>query len=302
MRVLITGGTGFVGSAIVPELLAAGHAVVGLARSDAAAAALARAGAEVHRGDLGDLDSLRRGAAAADGVVHCAYVHDFSALEASGRTDLRAVETLGAALEGTGRPLAVASPTGHVAPGRIATEDVVPDTAASPRATSEHATLALRGRGVRASLVRLPASVHGRGDHGFVPALIGLAREKGVSAFVGDGSNRWPAVHRHDAARLFRLALETAPAGAVLHGVAEEGVPTRTIAEVIGRRLGVPVSSVAAEDASEHFGWLGRFYAADLPASSARTRERFGWEPVEPGLVADLEAGHYFEDTEPAAA
>ena len=304
MRVFVTGATGFVGSAIVPELIGAGHEVVGLARSDQAAAALATAGAEVHRGALGDPESLRRGAQSADGVIHCAFIHDFSQLQSSGRTDLRAVETLGAALEGSGRPLVVTSGTGLLAPGRPATEDDTPDPAshASHRAPSEAATRALAESGVRSAVLRLPPSVHGAGDHGFVPVLVGIARTKGVSAYIGDGSNRWPAVHRFDAARLFRLALEAAPAGAVLHAAAEEGVPTRDIAAVIGRHLDVPVTAVAPEDAGEHFGWLGAFFAADVPASSALTRERLGWEPVQPGLIADLEQGHYFEAARPEAA
>jgi nucleoside-diphosphate-sugar epimerase len=304
MRVFVTGATGFIGSAIVPELIASGHQVVGLARSDRSAAALAAAGAEVHRGDLEDPESLRTGAAAADGVIHCAFIHDFTQLDSSGRTDLRAVETFGAALEGTGRPLVVTSGTGLLAPGRVATEDDAADPAshAGHRVPSEVATLALAARGVRSSLVRLPPSVHGEGDHGFVPVLIDIARRTGVSGYVGDGSSRWPAVHRLDAARLFRLALEAAPAGSVLHGAAEEGVPTREIAAVIGRHLGVPVTAISPDAAGDHFGWLGAFFAADVPASSALTRERLGWTPEQPGLVADLEAGHYFAAARPAAA
>ena len=304
MRVFVTGATGFIGSAIVPELIGSGHEVVGLARSDRSAAALAAAGAEVHRGDLDDPESLRAGAAAADGVIHCAFIHDFAQLESSGRTDLRAVETFGAALEGTDRPLVVTSGIGLLAPGRVATEDDAADPAshAGHRVPSEVATLALAARGVRSSLVRLPPSVHGEGDHGFVPVLLDIARRTGVSGYVGDGSSRWPAVHRLDAARLFRLALEAAPAGSVLHGVAEQGVPTREIAAVIGRHLDVPVTAIAPEDAGDHFGWLAAFFAADVPASSALTRERLGWTPEQPGLVADLEAGHYFAAARPAAA
>jgi len=304
MRVFVTGATGFIGSAIVPELIGAGHEVVGFARSDRSAAALAAAGAEVHRGDLEDPESLRTGAAAADGVIHCAFIHDFTQLDSSGRTDLRAVETFGAALEGTGRPLVVTSGTGLLAPGRVATEDDAADPAshAGHRVPSEVATLGLAARGVRSSLVRLPPSVHGEGDHGFVPVLIDIARRTGVSGYVGDGSSRWPAVHRLDAARLFRLALEAAPAGSVLHGAAEEGVPTREIAAVIGRHLDVPATAIAPEAVGGHFGWLGAFFAADVPASSALTRERLGWTPEQPGLVADLEAGHYFAAARPAAA
>jgi len=304
MRVFVTGATGFIGSAIVPELIGSGHEVVGLARSDRSAAALAAAGAEVHRGDLDDPESLRAGAAGADGVIHCAFIHDFTQLESSGRTDLRAVQTFGAALEGTDRPLVVTSGIGLLAPGRVATEDDAADPAshAGHRVPSEVATLALAARGVRSSLVRLPPSVHGEGDHGFVPVLLDIARRRGVSGYVGDGSSRWPAVHRLDAARLFRLALEAAPAGSVLHGVAEQGVPTREIAAVIGRHLDVPVTAIAPEDAGDHFGWLAAFFAADVPASSALTRERLGWTPEQPGLVADLEAGHYFAAARQAAA
>ena len=304
MRVFVTGATGFIGSAIVPELIGSGHEVIGLARSDRSAAALAAAGAEVHRGDLDDPESLRAGAAGADGVIHCAFIHDFTQLESSGRTDLRAVQTFGAALEGTDRPLVVTSGIGLLAPGRVATEDDAADPAshAGHRVPSEVATLALAARGVRSSLVRLPPSVHGEGDHGFVPVLLDIARRTGVSGYVGDGSSRWPAVHRLDAARLFRLALEAAPAGSVLHGVAEQGVPTREIAAVIGRHLEVPVTAIAPEDAGDHFGWLAAFFAADVPASSALTRERLGWTPEQPGLVADLEAGHYFAAARPAAA
>jgi nucleoside-diphosphate-sugar epimerase len=302
--VFVTGATGFVGSAVVADLTAAGHEVVGLARSDAAAAALAGAGAEVHRGDLDDVDSLRAGATGADGVIHCAFVHDFSRMAEAGRTDLRAVEALGAALEGSGRPLVVTSGIGLLAPGRLATEADMPDpdSPGSHRAPSEVATRALAARGVRSSLVRLPPTVHGEGDHGFVPVLIDIARRTGVSAYVGDGTNRWAAVHRSDAARLFRLAVEAAPAGSVLHGVAEEGVPTREIATVIGRHLDVPVRALTAEQASEHFGWLAGFFAADVPASSAATREQVGWTPAGTELLADLDAGHYFAGARPAAA
>jgi nucleoside-diphosphate-sugar epimerase len=303
MRIFVTGATGFIGSAIVPELLDAGHDVVGLARSEQAAAALARAGAAVHRGSLQDLDSLRSGAAAADGVIHCAFVHDFSQMENSGRIDRHAIEAIGDALAGSGRPLVVTSGTGLIAPGRPATEADLPEArgAASHRAASERTTLALAERGVRASLMRLPASVHGAGDHGFVPFLIDIARNRGASGYIGDGANRWPAVHRLDAARLFRLAVEDAPAGSVLHGVAEEGIPTRAIADVIGRHLELPVVSIASDEAAEHFGWLGAIFGADIPATSALTRERTGWEPVRPGLIDDVDAGHYFQAQSAAA-
>ena len=303
MRIFVTGATGFIGSAVVTELIDAGHQVVGLARSDQAAAALAGAGAQPHRGDLEDLDSLRAGAAEADGVIHTAFVHDFARLQDSGRIDLRAVETLGAALENTGRPLVITSGTALVAPGRVATEEDASDPAGagSHRAPSEHAALALAERGVRSAVVRFPPSVHGEGDHGFVPVLIEIARSRGVSAYAGDGSNRWAAVHRRDAARLFRLAIESAPAGSVLHGVGEQGVPTRAIAEVIGRHLDVPVTSISPDEAPEHFGWIGRFFAVDVPASSAITQESLGWQPMHSGLLEDLEKGHYFQVT-PAPA
>ncbi|MFJ6749506.1 MULTISPECIES: SDR family oxidoreductase [unclassified Streptomyces] len=296
MRVFVTGASGFIGSALVPELLRAGHHVLGLARSDASAEAIAAAGAEVHRGALDDLDSLRAGASAADGVVHLAFIHDFSDFEGAVRADLRAIEAFGAALEGSDRPLVVASGLLGVAPGRVAAErdQHDPDVAGGPREAGAQAVLRLAERGVCASLVRLAPSVHGEGDHGFVPRLIDVAREKGVSGYVGDGSHRWPAVHRLDAARLFRLALEKAPAGSVLHGAAEEGVPIRTLAEAIGRHLDLPVASVPAEEAGEHFGWLGRFLGVDAPASHALTSELLGWHPTGPGLIDDLDRGHYF--------
>jgi nucleoside-diphosphate-sugar epimerase len=300
MRVFLTGATGFIGSAVAVELVEAGHEVVGLARSDRAAATLERAGARVHRGALDDLDSLRSGADAADGVIHTAFVHDFSQMEAAGRTDLRAVEALGSALAGSGRPLVVTSGTGLVAPGRVATEQ----DAARPshRSASEQAALRLAAHGVRTSIVRPAPSVHGEGDHGFVPMLIDIARAKGASAYVGDGSNRWPAVHRLDIARLYRLALESAKPGSVFHGVGEEAVPTRQIAEIIGRHLDVPVVSVSSDAAGAHFGFLAAFFGADIPASSALTQQRLGWHPTHPGLLADLDAGHYFRQPAAAAA
>lgn len=295
MRVFVTGASGFIGSAIVPELLGAGHEVVGLARSDESAEAIERAGAEVHRGSLEDLDGLRAAAAAADGVVHTAFVHDFSDIQASGPIDLRAIEAIGAGLEGSDRPLVVTSGLLGLAGGRIATEEDRYEPGSNHRVASDEAALSLASRGVRASIVRLPPSVHGEGDHGFVPALIGIARERGASAYVGDGSNRWGAVHRLDAARLFRLALESAPAGAVLHGNAEEGIPTREIAVAIGHGLGLPVESVPIEEAGERLGWIGPFFALDGPSSSARTRELLAWSPDQPGLIEDLSEGHYFE-------
>lgn len=298
MRILVTGATGFIGSAIVRELIDAGHRVVGLARSDAAAASLSAAGAEAHRGALDDLDSLRSGAAASDGVIHTAFVHDFSDYAGAGETDRRAVEALGAALAGSDRPFVITSGITVLAPGRLGTEDDAPDpgSASAIRIPSEEAVLAMASRGVRASVVRLPTSVHGDGDHAFVPALIDIARKKGVSAYVGDGSNRWPAVHRLDAVHLYRLALEQAPAGSRLHAVADEGVPIRDIAGVIGQRLNLPVVAVSAEEADDHFGWLAQFVSVDAPASSALTRERMGWNPIHPLLIADLDQGHYFRE------
>jgi nucleoside-diphosphate-sugar epimerase len=297
MRVFITGATGFIGSAIVRELQEAGHHVVGLARSDASAAALAGTGAEVLLGSLEDVDSLRTGAAGSDGVIHTAYIHDFSDIEAAARTDLRAVDTLASALEGSGRPLVIPSGTASLPVGRVVTERDEPDpgSAGKHRIPSEKLALSFAERGVRSSVIRLAPSVHGQGDHGFVPMVIDAARRTGVSAYVAEGTNRWPAVHRLDAARLFRLALETAPARSVLHGVVEEGVRIRGIAEVIGRQLELPVRSISPDQAREHFGFLAGFLAADIPASSALTRELMGWEPTQPGLIEDLEQSHYFK-------
>lgn len=301
MRVFVTGATGHIGTAVVAELLGAGHEVVGLARSDRSATALTSAGAGVHRGSLEDLDGLRRGAAAADGVIHLAFGHDFSDYAGAVATDLRAVEAMGEALEGTGRPFVVTSGTlmlALAAPGRLGTEDdaIGPASPPVPRGDAENAAVALAARGVRSSVVRLAPSVHGPSDrHGFVAQLIGTARDKGVSAYVEDGATRWPAVHTLDAARLFRLALEAAPAGSRLHGVGDEGVPFREIAEAIGRGLDVPVKSVPREAAREHLGLLSGFVTLDNPTSNARTRELLGWHPEHPALLQDLAAGHYFD-------
>jgi nucleoside-diphosphate-sugar epimerase len=311
MRVFVTGASGWIGSAVVPELIDAGHEVTGLARSDASAAALTAAGAQVHRGTLDDLDSLRSAAAASDGVIHLAFKHDiaFSGdFQGAADADRRAVETFGEALAGSGRPFLIASGTLGVAVGRVATErdghGADPALAAwgagpqTRQATAELA-LSLASRGVRSSIVRLPPTNHGEGDNGFMATLVAIARDKGVSGYIGDGSNRWPAVHRLDSAHLFRLALEQAPAGSTLHAVADEGVPIRGVAEVIGRHLDVPVVSVPPDQAGEHFSWLGGFIGADSPASSALTRELLGWRPTQPGLIEDLDKGHYFHN--PAA-
>lgn len=297
MRVFVTGASGFVGTAVVRELIGAGHEVVGLARSDSSAAALRTAGAEVHRGDLDDLDSLRRGAASADGVIHTAFKHDFSNIAASGVIDLHAIEAMGAVLEGTGKPFVTTSAF-LVEPGLYATEEdpAHPDSVAPFRVPSEEATLALADHGVRTSVVRLPPSVHGPDDGAFVPKLIDIAREKGVSAMIDEGTNHWPAVHRDDAARLYRLALEKAEPGTRVHAVDDEGVPLHAIATAIGQGLGLPVAQVTDTEAAIHFGWFAHFIALDLRASSTLTQQRLGWKPEQPGLLADLAEGHYFEE------
>lgn len=281
MRIFVTGSTGYIGSAVVRELIDAGHEVVGLTRSDNGAAVLKEAGAEVHRGALDDIESLRSGAFAADGVIHLAFNQngDFSNFAGSLAMDLRAIETMGEALEGSSKPFVI---TAHL-----------------NGEASENAAMALAKRGVRTSIVSLAPSVHGEGDKGFVPKLIKIARDKGFSAYIGDGSNRWPAVHRLDAAQLFRLAVEKAPAGSRLNGRAEEGVPFRDIASVIGKHLNLPVISISREEADTHFGFLGALAALDIPTvipgSSVQTKELLGWQPVYPGLIADIEQGHYFK-------
>ncbi|MFD1678236.1 SDR family oxidoreductase [Alicyclobacillus fodiniaquatilis] len=297
MRVFVTGATGFIGSAVVRELLDAGHQVVGLARSDKSAAAISAAGAEVHRGDLDNFDSLRNGVSAADGVIHLAF-NNISATTSfvdAVEADRRAIETMGEALAGSNRPFVITSGTALLTPGRLVTEEDATDSAspAALRIPSEEAALSFATRGVRVSLVRLPLSVHGNGDNGFVPALISIARDKGVSVYPGDGSNRWPAVHRLDAASLFRLAMESAPAGARLHGVGDEGVSFHDIAQVIGRRLNLPVSSISNEEADDHFNWLAPMVKVDHAASSTQTKKQLGWNPVQPGLIEDIEQ-HYF--------
>ncbi|AMJ67815.1 SDR family oxidoreductase [Hymenobacter sp. PAMC 26628] len=320
MRVFVTGATGFIGAAVVQELLDAGHQVLGLARSRAAALKLATAGAQAHEGALDDLASLRTGAAAADGVIHLAYIHEFSYaplstrlrvllgglpggiaarfIGAIGEADQRAVEALGEALAGSGRPLVVTSGIAALAAGRLTSEDEAgdPGSIAAHRLASEDVALALAAQGVRASVVRLPPTVHGDGDTGFVPRLIGIARKKGVSAYVGDGLNRWSAVHRLDAAHLFRLALEQGTAGARYHGVAEEGISTKEIAALIGRRLHMPVVGQSTQEAGRHFGFLGPLFGTDNPASSTLTQARLGWQPTQPGLLADLaQSTTYFD-------
>jgi nucleoside-diphosphate-sugar epimerase len=299
MRIFVTGATGFVGSAIVPELVGAGHQVVGLARSDMAAASLTAAGVNVQRGSLDDLESLRNGAAAADAVIHAGFNHDFSNYAAAAETDRLAIEAIGGVLAGSDRPFIVTSGTALAAPGRIATEE---DAANStfPR-KSEEAAASAAARGVRTSVLRLPPSVHGDGDHGFIPLLIGIAREKGVSAYVGDGLNRWPAVHRLDAARLFRLVLEKGSGAPRYHAVADQGVPFREIAQVIGRRLNIPVVSKSHEEAVDHFGWFAHFAGLDCPASSQLTQERLGWRPTQPSLIPDIDRPSYFEMKRKAA-
>jgi nucleoside-diphosphate-sugar epimerase len=290
MRVFVTGASGWIGSAVTTELIAAGHEVVGLARSDASAAAITAAGAAVQRGDITDLASLRAGADGVDGIIHTAFIHDFSAHEDAAAVDFAAVQLFGDLLEGTDKPLVIAS--GILGAVTVETDRPDPATAWSPRLRTEATLLGYADRGIRSSAVRLAPTVHGDGDHGFMAVLVGIDREKGSAAYIGE--NRWPAVHRLDAAHLFRLALENAPAGSVLHAIDDEGIALSEVAAVIGRHLDVPVLEVSPDDALEHFGWLGRFLSIDSVASSAITRELLGWAPTHPGLIEDLELGHYF--------
>jgi len=292
MRVFVTGARGFIGSAVVADLIGAGHQVLGLARSEAGAQGLTAAGAQVHRGELTDLESLRSGAAQCDGVIHTAFIHDFSKFQENCAIDKRAIEALGEALAGSNRPMVVSGGLGFIAPGRVATEDdPYPANPRLPR-MSEQTAESFVDRGVRVASIRLP-QVHNTEKAGLITYAIAIAREKGVSAYVGDGLNRWPAAHRLDVAPLYRLALEKAPAGARYHAVAEGGVPVREIAEAIGRGLKVPVVSMSPEEANGHFGWLGLFAGMDMPASSELTRQRLGWRPTHAGLLADLNAKDY---------
>jgi nucleoside-diphosphate-sugar epimerase len=297
MRIFVTGATGFVGSAVVQDLINAGHKVLGLARSDVGAKSLIAVGAQVHRGDLADLASLRSGAAAADGVIHTAFIHDFSKFQENCEIDRRAIEALGDALAGSNRPLVITSGTGmgNIVPGQPATEEDLNLHHPNPRKSSELAGISVAERGVNVSVVRLP-QVHDQDKQGLVTYSIALAREKGISAYVGDGLNRWPAVHRLDAAPVYRLALEKGTARARYHAVAEEGVTAREIAEAIGRGLKIPVVAKSPEEAAAHFGWLGIFAGMDIPASSALTQQRLGWRPTQKaGLIADLDCASAFE-------
>lgn len=294
MRVFVTGATGFVGSAVVKELINNGHQVLGLARSEASANALITAGAEVHRGDLTDLDSLRSGAAAADGIIHTGFIHDFSRFKEMCEVDKIAIETMGATLLGTDKPFIITSGTALVSPGRLATEDIIATPGASihPR-QSEPAADALAYQGVRTSVIRLSPSVHDAGDHGFIPLLIDLAKEKGASAYIGEGLNRWTGVHRLDAAVLYRLALENAKPYARFHGVDEEGIAFKEIAEIIGQELNLPVIAVPQAEAAAHFGWFTGFAGIDCPASNKITRETLNWEPKQTGLLEDMRAVYF---------
>lgn len=295
MHVFVTGASGWIGSAAVAELIGAGHEVTGLARSDASAAALTSAGATPHRGSLDDLDSLRSGAEAADGVVHLAFNHDFSDYVGAGRTERAAVTALGDVLAGSGRPLLLAAGVAGLSTG-VATEQDVPAFSGpdAPRGGSEGLALEYAARGVRSISVRFAPTVHGEGDHGFIATIVAAARRTGVAGYVGDGGNRWSAVARADAARVVRLALEQAPAGTVAHAVGEEGITTADIAAEIGRGLDLPTASIDPDAAVEHFGWIGRFFGMNAAASSAATQSLLGWSPTGPSLLSDLRAGYYY--------
>ena len=302
MRVFVTGASGFVGAAIVKDLLAAGHQVLGLVRSDKGAEQVAAAGAEPLLGDVNDTDILRQGASASDAVIHTAFNHDFSQFKANCEADRKVIETLGDALAGTDKPLVITSGVGILSYGRQANEDdaneddaVTVGSDVNPRAASEEAAAVAAGKGVNVYVVRLPPSVHGAGDHGFVPMVIGIAREKGESAYINEGQNRWPAVHRSDAASLYRLAIEKQPSLKILHTVAETGVPFREIAEAIGKGLNLSIVSKSGDDIAAHFGWFANFAAMGCPASSDKTREALGWDTKAPGLIEDIKA-HYFVD------
>jgi nucleoside-diphosphate-sugar epimerase len=295
MRIFVTGATGFIGSALVTELLRSGHSVLGLARNDAAAGKLVQAGVDVHLGELTDLDALAAAARLCDGVAHLAFIHDFSKFQENIEIDRVAAQAMTQALAGSQKPFVLTSGTAMVAPGRVATENDVPADPTTGRAATEEMVLATAARGVRASVVRLSPSVHDAGDYGFVPMLINLARRTGVSAYVAEGTNRWSAVHRLDAALLFRLALEKALPGTRLHGAAEEGIPMRQIAETIGEGLGLPVRSIAAADAASHFDWFAGFVQLDSPTSSEITRQTLGWSPMRKGLLADMKESGYFD-------
>jgi len=293
MRIFLTGATGFIGSAIIPELIDAGHQVLGLTRSDAGAEALTAAGAEPHRGNLEDLESLRSGAAKADGVIHCGFNHDFSQFQKNCDDDHKAIEAMGEVLLGSNRPFVVTSGTAIAAnqDGKPSTEDG-PTASWNPRAASEAAVKGLTERGVNTSVVRL-AQIHDTRKQGLVPYVHAVAREKRVSAYIGDGGNRWPAAHVSDTARLYRLAFEKAEPGAIYHAVDEEGVSMKVIAEALGRGLKVPVISIKPEQAEAHFGWLSRFAGHDMPSSSLITQQKLNWKPTGPGLIADLDQMHY---------
>ena len=300
MRIFLTGATGFIGSAITQELLRANHHVLGLARTDAAAKSLTAAGATPHPGDLENLDALRSAASSSDAVIHTAFIHDFSKFQENCNIDRRAIQTIGDALAGSNRPFVISSGTALISPGRLATEETISDHSnpfAALRGPSEDLALSFASRGVRASVLRLPPTVHGDGDHGFVPLLIKIAQEKGASAYIADGQNRWPAVHRLDAATLYRLAIENTSAPSILHAIAEEGIPFRKIAEAIGKGLHLPIISKSPEEAPTHFGWFSTFAAIDAPASSTLTQQRLHWHPTHPTLLTDLEKGTYFTPT-----